>query len=405
MHVDRLSLRNFRNYAHAEIDLEPGVRVFEGANGQGKTNLVEAIGYLSSLRSHRVSTDTALVRQGCDQATISARLVSGRRRLELTVDIARTGANRVRAGGHPVKARELPRYITSVLFAPEDLALVRGDPAVRRGFFDDLLLTHSPRLGEVLSGYERVVRQRNALLRQHRGRGLDAAAGANLDIWDERLVEFGTRIIVERLALAERLTPHLHAAYAALVGADHAPEIRMQVTALEDARQAMSEDAGVTPHESALTPEDVADRFAQRVALGRERDVERGMTLVGPHRDDAIFRLNGLPARVTASHGESWSFALSLKLAAAELVRAESRTGDPVLILDDVFAELDARRRSRLAAAIGDFEQVLITCAVLDDIPAAMRIRTTRIEAGHIRDGDASDGESREKEADDGGSV
>lgn len=380
MHVTRLQLQHFRNYAHADLALTPGVHVFEGANGQGKTNLIEAIGYLATLGSHRVSSDAALVKSGESAAIVRAELAHGTRQLVIDVEIQRSGANRARISGRPVRARELPRYFTTVLFAPEDLVLVRGEPAQRRAFLDSLLITHSPRLGETMQHYERVLRQRNSLLRSVRHGRLDDAARITLEIWDEQLVEFGTVLVAERIALAARLRPHLERAYAALVGADHGPGITMRVSSLADGDPEPDAADPLTD----LPREELRARFAERLAQARDRELERGTTLVGPHRDDAIFQLNGLPARSTASHGESWSFALALKLAAAELVRAESRTGDPVLILDDVFAELDAQRRRRLGDAIAGFEQVLITCAVVDDIPESLREHTIRIRAGEI---------------------
>ncbi|NLT26261.1 MAG: DNA replication/repair protein RecF [Microbacteriaceae bacterium] len=383
MHVTRLQLQHFRNYAHADLRLAPGVHVFEGANGQGKTNLIEAIGYLATLSSHRVSSDAALVRAGERSAIVRAELAHGERQLVIDVEIQRSGSNRARIGGRQVRARELPRYFTTVLFAPEDLALVRGEPAQRRDFLDSLLVTHSPRLGETMQQYERVLKQRNSLLKSARGGRLDEAAAITLEIFDEQLVALGAVLVAERLALVERLRPHLERAYAALVGADHRPGIGMRVSSLADAGRPMDDDAE-DDDGADLDRDAIAARFAERLAGARARELDRGTTLIGPHRDDAVLRLNGLPARLTASHGESWSFALSLKLAAAELVRAESRTGDPVLILDDVFAELDADRRRRLGDAIVGFEQVLITCAVVGDIPEPMRERTIRIRAGEI---------------------
>ncbi|RRJ86512.1 DNA replication/repair protein RecF [Gulosibacter macacae] len=384
MHVTRLTLRDFRNYPEAALDLDAGVHVFEGANGQGKTNLIEAIGYLSTLSSHRVSSDAALVRFGESSAIVRAELAHGERQLAIDVEIQKSGANRARVSGRAVKARELPRYFTTVLFAPEDLSLVRGDPGQRRAFLDSLLVTHSPRLGDTMQQYERVLRQRNSLLKSARAGQLGEAARSTLEIWDEQLVSLGSVIVAERLALIERLVPHLERAYAALVGADHRPGISMRVSCLSDSGKPMDDDEAANDTTGVVTLDEIRERFTARLRDARPRELDRGISLVGPHRDDATFWLNGLPARITASHGESWSFALSLKLAAAQLVRAESRTGDPVLILDDVFAELDGDRRRRLADAIAGFEQVLITCAVVADIPEPLREHTIRIRAGKI---------------------
>lgn len=410
MHVSHLRLANFRNYEAADLALSPGIHVFAGGNGQGKTNLVEAIAYLSSLRSHRVSQDAPLVRVGQDAAVLHAELRSGARTLRIGVEVTKQGSNMAQVGGRQVTVRELSRFFTTVVFAPEDLALVRGDPGERRDLLDALLVTHSHGLNRVLSGYDRALRQRNALLKNARGRSIDEGM---LEIWDTRLIEFGSRIIAERLALVGRLRPHLAAAYATLTGAEHGADLGMRVSALDDSGphtekssisvqnpnmgtfRANTGHFGTPPnepgHEHGLgehvsTPQEIAAAFAQALSEARSRERERGVTLVGPHRDDGILWLNGLPARTTASHGESWTLALALKLAAAELVRAESKTGDPVLILDDVFAELDANRRSRLAAAIADYEQVLITCAVLTDVPEPLRRHIVRIEAGRILD-------------------
>lgn len=392
MHVAHLWLRDFRNYESAALSLDPGAHVFVGANGQGKTNLVEAIGYLAQLRSHRVSSDAALVRQGTDAAHVRAELVHERRRMRIEVRITKSGANRAQVGERTVRSRELSRYITTVLFAPEDLTLVRGDPAQRRDYLDTLLATHSPRVGRVIGDYERVLKQRNSLLRSVKG--LPAARAASslstLDVWDDQLVELGTEIIAERLRLVAELVPHLATAYGRLAGADHGVSLELRVTALgqsptvtiDDAAGDDADDEGEITR--SIEYDELRQRFAAKLAESRPREIERGQSLVGPHRDDAILVLNGLPARTTASHGESWSFALALKLAAAELVRRASQAGDPVLILDDVFAELDASRRARLADAVHGFEQVLITAAVLEDVPQALRERTTRIHRGVI---------------------
>lgn len=384
MRVTRLVLHNFRNYETADVDLPSGIVVFEGANGQGKTNLVEAITFLGSLKSHRVSQDAALVRFGCSQAIVRAELAHGQRRLPIDVEINKSGSNRARVHDSVVKARELPRFFTSVIFAPEDLSLVRGDPSGRRAFLDDLLAIHSPRFAETTARYERVLKQRNSLLRSAKAQRIPVDQLGTLAVWDDQLVELGTKIIVGRLDIVERLCPHLANAYQALVGADHGADVSMRITALADSNSLMDEDDDGGQRGGEITVDALQQRFRERLQDARERELDRGVTLVGPHRDDATFWLNGLPARVTASHGESWSYALSLKLASAQLIRNESRTGDPVLILDDVFAELDQNRRERLANAVGDFEQVLITCAVLNDIPPALREQRIRIHAGTI---------------------
>ncbi|MCR2783057.1 MULTISPECIES: DNA replication/repair protein RecF [unclassified Microbacterium] len=379
MIVEQLSLVDFRNYAVADVALFPGANVFVGRNGQGKTNLVEAIAFFATLGSHRVSNDAPMVRHGADAAIVRARLAHGERRVQLEVQVNKQGSNKARVNGAPVKPSELPRYAQVVLFAPEDLQIVRGDPSARRRFADQLLIQRTPRMAGVLADYDRVLKQRTALLKSAKARGIRGDALTTLEVWDDKLVTLGTQVIRARLALASELTGPLVAAYAAIAGADHSPEMVW----------ALSVD-GTDPEEDAASAASAADASAVealfRTALASRRTAEfdRGLTLTGPHRDDLLLRVRGLPVKGYASHGESWSVALALRLASAELLRAESRLGDPVLILDDVFAELDADRRSRLAGLVADYEQVVVTAAVDDDVPVALRARTVRVDAGRI---------------------
>lgn len=392
MIVRHLSLGDFRNYTRADVELQPGATLFVGSNGQGKTNLVEALGFLSTLGSHRVSTDQALIRQGADSAVIRALLQHAGRELRVEVQINRSGANRAQVNSTPTKPRELPRYFSSVLFAPEDLALVRGDPSGRRRLLDQLLVLRTPRLAGVLSDYDRALKQRNTLLKSARARGMKADQLGTLDIWDERLVAIGSQIVAARGALVEALQPELARAYLAVAGSDHGPSARPELSILADdpGEDDVVDETGARDGGRFTRTEDVVPVFAAAIARMRPRELERGLTLVGPHRDDVLFRLNGLPAKGYASHGESWSFALAVKLASAELLRRDSQTGDPVLILDDVFAELDQARRGRLAEAVTGFEQVLITAAVFEDVPAHLAANAVHIRAGEIVDGPAS---------------
>ena len=392
MIVRHLSLGDFRNYTRADVALLPGATLFVGSNGQGKTNLVEALGFLSTLGSHRVSTDQALIRQGAESAVIRALLQHAGRELRVEVQINRSAANRAQVNGTPTKPRELPRYFSSVLFAPEDLALVRGDPSGRRRLLDQLLVLRTPRLAGVLSDYDRALKQRNTLLKSARARGMKADQLGTLDIWDERLVAIGSQIIAARGALVEALQPELARAYLAVAGSDHGPSARPELSILADdpGEDDAADESGARDGGRFTRTEDVVPVFTAAIARMRPRELERGLTLVGPHRDDVLFRLNGLPAKGYASHGESWSFALALKLASAELLRRDSQTGDPVLILDDVFAELDESRRARLAGAVDGFEQVLITAAVLDDVPEKLAAHIVRIRAGRIVEGEES---------------
>jgi DNA replication and repair protein RecF len=387
VHVARLSLTDYRNYERAELDLGPGATVFVGRNGQGKTNLVEAIGYLSTLGSHRVSGDQALIRAGADAAIVRALLTHGDRELLVELQLNRQGANRAQLNRSPVKTRELPRYAHSVLFAPEDLAIVRGEPSVRRRMLDELLVQRTPRLSGVMADYERVLKQRNSLLKSARARGLAADKLTTLDIWDERLVDLGAELIDQRVALIDALAAPLAAAYQSIVEADHAPRLRP----LLSIDGADPEDDAAMDAPAPAASGDTRSRFTEALRTLRPKELERGITLVGPHRDDVVLLLNGLPAKGYASHGESWSFALSLRLASAELLRRDSNTGDPVLVLDDVFAELDRLRRARLAAAIGGFEQVLVTAAVLEDVPEPLIARIVHIDAGRIVESETTD--------------
>lgn len=386
MIVTRLSLTDFRNYEFADIELQPGPNLFVGSNGQGKTNLVESLGYLSTLGSHRVSSEQAMIRQGTSAAIIRARLRHEEKELLLEVQLNRVGANRAQLNRGQIKVRELPRYVSTVLFAPEDLALVRGEPSGRRRFLDELLVLRSPRLAGVISDYERVLTQRNSLLKSARASGVKGGQLSTLEIWDERLVALGSELIVARAVLVAELQPEVAAAYIAVAGDDHHATLASQLSILADPDA--EEDLGQVAAASSEIAE-VAASFRESLDRLRRNELDRGVTLVGPHRDDLVLGLNGMPARGYASHGESWSFALSLKLASAAVLRRESSSGDPVLILDDVFAELDESRRARLAAAVHDFEQVLITAAVFGDVPPELAGHTVRIERGRIMETDS----------------
>ena len=382
MRVTHLSLTDFRNYERADVPLLPGPNLFVGSNGQGKTNLVEALGFLSTLGSHRVSVDLAMIRAGESAAIVRARLVNGERSVLAEVQINRVGANRAQINRSPIKTRELPRYFSSVLFAPEDLALVRGDPSGRRRFLDELLVLRAPRMSGVLADYDRVLRQRNTLLKSARASGVRGSQLSTLEIWNENLVALGSEIIDARSVLVAELLPEVRAAYTAIAGADHRATLERYLSILAIGEGPESEAQSAS--ETALSITEVADRFRDALQRVRRSELDRGITLVGPHRDDLIIGLNDLPARGYASHGESWSLALSLKLASAAVLRRETNSGDPVLMLDDVFAELDESRRERLADAVDGFEQVLVTAAVLADVPGRLAAHVVHIQAGTI---------------------
>lgn len=370
MHVSSLSLRDFRNYAQADIEPGLGSVVLVGSNGQGKTNIVEAINYLATLGSHRTSIDSALIRQGSEAAIVRVNLAHDARTILLEAQLNRNGANRAQVNHANAKIRDFPRYISTVIFAPEDLMLIRGEPSGRRKFMDDLIIQRTPRLAGAVSDYDRVLKQRNTLLKTAKVKDIDAGNLGTLDIWDERLIELGTEITAERTRLLRDLAGPLGQAYQAIAGSDHEVSIELKPSI-----------------EVTSSAAEYAETFRALLESGRVQEIERGITLVGPHRDDVEFRLNNLPAKGYASHGETWSYALSLKLSAARLLRSESVLGDPILILDDVFAELDSARRERLAEAVADFEQTFITAAVAEDVPTQLMTQVFHVKKGTIQAG------------------
>ncbi|WP_181788163.1 DNA replication/repair protein RecF [Streptomyces phytophilus] len=377
MHVSHLSLADFRSYERAEVPLDPGVTAFVGPNGQGKTNLVEAVGYLATLGSHRVSADAPLVRMGAARAVVRAAVVQDGRQQLVELELNPGKANRARLNrSSQVRPRDVLGVLRSVLFAPEDLALVKGDPDQRRRYLDELITARAPRLAGVRSDYDRVLKQRNTLLktaamaRRHGGRQLDLST---LDVWDQHLARAGAELLAQRLELIAVLQPLVDKAYEQVApgGGPAAFEYRSP--------------AGGRFAE-ARTREEFAGLLLEAMAEARKQEIERGVTLVGPHRDDLVLKLGELPAKGYASHGESWSYALALRLASYELLRGEG-DGEPVLVLDDVFAELDTRRRERLAELVAPGEQVLVTAAVAEDVPEVLAgVRFTvadgRVERG-----------------------
>jgi DNA replication and repair protein RecF len=376
VYVDHLQLTDFRSYGSVDLPLEAGVTTFIGANGQGKTNLVEAIEYLSTMSSHRVASEVPLVRSGAAKAIVRAGVRAGLddpRRLTLELEINPGKANRAKLNRSAVRhAREIIGVLRTVVFSPADIAIVKGDPSERRRFLDDLLVARWPRLAGVRADYERVLRQRNTLLKslsgRQRGRPPPADAEATLDVWDTHLARAGSELLEARLATLADLAPHISKAYAdiAPTNNDAVAEYRASV----DLSAQNSERAALT------------DLLVNAMAERRFEEIQRGVSLVGPHRDDIALSLGMLPARGYASHGESWSFALALRLGSFHLLRADGV--EPVLVLDDVFAELDSVRRERLAAGVRVAEQVLVTAAVGADVPDLLAGRRFRVADGEV---------------------
>ncbi|GFG73762.1 DNA replication/repair protein RecF [Mycobacterium botniense] len=377
MYIRQLVLRDFRSWAHVDLQLQPGQTVFEGPNGYGKTNLIEALWYLSTLSSHRVTTDLPLIRKGLMRAVISAIVVHEGRECIVDVEINPGRANKARLNRSPVRTiRDVVGVVRAVLFAPEDLALVRGQPADRRRYLDDLATVRRPAFAAVRADYDRVLRQRTALLKtlsapRHRP---DRAALDTLTVWDSRLATYGAELISARIDLVNKLAPEVVKAYAVLAPGSHPMSIRYRPS------------VKISPDE-ATDMDDIQHSFLAAVAEHRGAELERGVCLVGPHRDDLELQLGDEPAKSFASHGETWSMALALRLAAYQLLRSEG--AEPVLLLDDVFAELDTARRHALSAVTASAEQVLMTAALAEHVPVTENARRVMIglrhdDTGHV---------------------
>jgi len=367
VHVARLTLHDFRSWSDLDLELGPGATAFVGRNGQGKTNLVEAIDYLSRLGSHRVAGDAPLVRAGTDQAVVRAAVIRDERRAVLEIEINPGRSNRGRINQSPLpRARELLGLVRTVVFSPEDLALVKGDPSERRHFADDLLVQLQPRYAGVRTDYDRVLKQRNSLLKSARPARFGSSSAADgpsgplgtLGVWDANLARLGAEIVGARMRLIADLSPLVGKAYEAVARGATRDDATMVY------RCSFPAAAGADQHE-------LEQGLLSELERLRGDELDRGISLAGPHRDDLVLSLGDLPAKGYASHGESWSFALALRLASYDLLR--STGDDPILVLDDVFAELDTGRRQQLAELVGDAEQVLVTAAVADDVPVALR--------------------------------
>jgi DNA replication and repair protein RecF len=372
--VSHLTLHNFRSYADVDVPMEAGVTAFIGRNGQGKTNLVEAIDYLSRLSSHRVATDAPLVRAGADQAIVRAAVVKDGRTAVLEVELNPGRANRGRINKSTLpKVRDLVGLVRTVIFSPEDLTLVKGDPSDRRRFLDDLLVLSTPRLAGSRADYDRILKQRNSLLKSARY-GNRQAALATLGVWDAHLARVGAELLDERLRLVEELRPYVGRAYETVARGASRDDARIDYRSSIPALAELDE----LPDRAALT-----DALMAEVERRREDELDRGISLVGPHRDELLLALGDLPAKGYASHGESWSLALSLRLASFDLLRDDG--DDPILILDDVFAELDTERRRQLAELVAGAEQVLVTAAVAADVPEVLAGVRYAVGDGEVR--------------------
>ncbi|MFZ2177295.1 MAG: DNA replication/repair protein RecF [Rhodococcus sp. (in: high G+C Gram-positive bacteria)] len=388
MFVRALSLRDFRSWDALTIELRPGCTVFIGPNGHGKTNILESLGYLSTLSSHRVASDAPLIRTGAGTAFVGAAVVNTGRELTVDIELNEGKSNRARINQSPTRRpRDILGILQTVLFAPEDLSLVRGDPGERRRYLDELLTSRRPRMAAVRADYDRVLRQRSALLKTAGGalrrgsRGSHssedgASALATLEVWDGHLAAHGAELLAGRLQLVYDLAPHLAESYRSLAPESRPASIRYR-SSLGTSLPPEFTDPARVPEAGDVSF--LADRFLKELSVMRSREIERGVCLVGPHRDDLDLQLGDTPAKGFASHGESWSFALSLRLAAFALLRSDG--SDPVLMLDDVFAELDRRRRRALAKVAAEAEQVLITAAVPEDVPEELDAMRFAVEA------------------------
>ncbi|MFT0848837.1 DNA replication/repair protein RecF [Actinomycetaceae bacterium L2_0104] len=415
MYLTDLALSDFRSYHQAIVKLDQGVTTFVGENGQGKTNIVEAVGYLATLSSHRVSSDHALVRQGAQAGVVQARVMHGDHPSTIEVEIFAGRANRARLNRGQVRPAELLGHVRTVVFAPEDLELVRGEPGVRRQFLDDIMVQLRPRMAGVKAEYDKVLRQRAALLKacgkqRRRGQNVDSSA---LDVWDMQLAHLGAQLTAARAQIVAGLRPHVAEYYHLVSGGrgeariDYLDNANRGVFHLPSPLQLLDAEEGaearrlVVEHEAELNDVELTEvRLLNALAERRDQEIARGVNLVGPHRDELVLSLGTLPAKGYASHGESWSYALALRLGAWKLLREDAsgewaEDGEPILILDDVFAELDARRRERLAEIVTDAQQVFVTVAVGEDLPQTLRGARFRVHDGVV-EREEDEGEARE---------
>lgn len=379
MRVSTLSLRNYRNYAEADIEFGPGCTMLCGSNGQGKTNLVESLYFLSSLSSHRTSQNAALIRRGVDQAIIRTQLAANDRSISLELEINRDSPNRAQVNGNTARLKDFPNYLSVVLFSPEQLQLVHGEPGGRRSYLDDLCAHLLPRMAGTLSDYDRVVKQRNTLLKSIGMQAHRSTDWSTLDVWNDKFVQLAREIAQMRHTVVAQIEPHLRDAYLAIAATDHQPRIAMNYEPLD-----LSFGGLDSATREPFDPDEYEASLRTFLDAHRVKECERGVTLAGPHRDDIFFGLNDLPAKGSASHGETWSYMIAINIAAARIIREKSTLGDPILILDDVFSALDVTRRATLAELVVQFEQSIVTCAVQSDVPTNMAARVVSVNAGTL---------------------
>lgn len=359
MFISNLSLSTFRSYKNLDLELSPGISIFIGRNGEGKTNIIESILYLSFLSSHRVSSDQPLVQLGSQSAYIRVKTQLPDREVLIELEINSERANRARINQNPVRSqKEIFGIIKAIYFSPEDLDLVRGDPAERRKFIDQLLILRSPRMAGVISDYERAVRQRNSLLKSRAGT-------ESLAAWDEQVANFGGEIVAARLQALREFEPIFQETYRD-ISSEKPAYIKYKSSFEEPSFEAIENSA----------------KILERMRLTRAAEIERGLTLSGPHRDDLLLNLGDHLVKGYASHGESWSIALSLKLATYQLLERDGLK--PILILDDVFSELDEERRVQLIKLAKSAEQTIITVAVENDLPKELTGAKFHVKSGQV---------------------
>ena len=370
MWVEKLEVTGWRNHAHSALTFTHGTTVLVGPNGQGKTNIIEALLYLATLGSHRVSSTQPLINDGQPSATIYADFRHDQRTVGVGLTLKRKGSTDAQVNGVKAKSSEIPHWVSVVMFAPEDTAIVRGEPGDRRAFMDQLVISASPSMAAVFQNFDRVIKQRNSLLKTLK---LSSTRDTStLGVWNDKFIELAAQIVVARHRYLREVMPLATANYAALAGSDvldflYLPSV---ATATEDS------DLG--------DPAVVTDLLADGIASKAREEIERGISLVGPHRDDVEFTISGKPARTHASQGETWSLALSLRLGTAQWLRQERASGDPIIVLDDVFSELDKSRRERLVGLVSDYAQIIVTAAVEEDLPQGLAGRVLDVKAGVV---------------------